>query len=100
MKLPNYPADHFDPCRQCSECDGNHHWGEGGLSFAHNEPGHDAAQAGLDAWYQCKHCEAWAGYCSLEMCEGGPVFPVVGGTCDCCGAAADVALALDDGGDA
>lgn len=51
------------PCRQCSECDGNHHWLETCC---------DSDDGPADPHFICKHCDARADCC--EECDG-PVFP-------------------------
>ena len=45
--------------RPCGECDADHHFSEGGLAMADEEPEHEAAKLGILAWYGCKHCPAW-----------------------------------------
>lgn len=42
----------------CSGCDGEHHWIE---DVPDPEEPHEAStKYGLEAWYSCKHCAAWA----------------------------------------
>lgn len=49
--------------KPCSECrDGQHHFGDMYIEFAEDEPNHPAAIAGLESWFQCKHCDAWMEY--------------------------------------
>lgn len=48
------------PCPRCSECVGDtHHWSDICVGDAEDEPEHPAALAGHEAWYECKHCDAW-----------------------------------------
>ena len=51
------------PRGPCSECRGaredNHHFGDPYLGFSANKWDHDAARAGISAWWECKHCSAW-----------------------------------------
>lgn len=54
------PKKCLRPCVECS--DGTHHFGEGGYVWAHDEPKHEAAKAGHQAWMRCYHCPAWVPY--------------------------------------
>lgn len=43
----------------CEGCEGEHHWMED--SPDPDGPAHEAeSKYGLDCWYSCKHCSAWA----------------------------------------
>jgi len=50
-----------DPCsRPCVECPaGDHHFVEPCIETALEEPEHEAAFAGVQVWWVCKHCDAW-----------------------------------------
>lgn len=56
----------LQPCRQCSECDGLHHWLDTCGDDDDPEP----------RWV-CKHCDARADMC--ELCDD-VIFPVTGAT--------------------
>lgn len=44
----------------CTECQGEcHHFSDTMSTMAYEESEHDAAKAGVEAWYDCKHCTAW-----------------------------------------
>jgi hypothetical protein len=43
-----------DPCRRCSECEGQHHWMCNGVEL--RDPGGDEGPATLVM--ECKHCDA------------------------------------------
>lgn len=43
-------------CRQCSECDGDHHWLEH-CPDPDDDPEGEAQHAAPG--YECKHCDAW-----------------------------------------
>ncbi len=43
----------------CSECTSDHHFSDAMVDFAEELPEHEAAVAGIVAWFTCKHCEAW-----------------------------------------
>lgn len=47
------------PTGPCDECAGPHHFNDGYAAFADEDPDHPAAKAGHEAWWECKHCEAW-----------------------------------------
>lgn len=60
-------------CRACSECDGNHHFGDSTIRFAESEPEHPAAMLGKKAWFNCKHCDSWAEMADADGDDGGLV---------------------------
>lgn len=46
--------------RPCVECpDGKHHFADPMIGFKVENPFHEAARAGVENWYECKHCPAW-----------------------------------------
>lgn len=51
--------------RRCTECagePGEHHFSEAMVENGHASPEHEAAKMGIEAWYECKHCDAWLEY--------------------------------------
>lgn len=48
-----------DVCPGCPDCEGeDHHWSHY-LEMDADNPDHPAAQAGVEFWQRCKHCDAW-----------------------------------------
>jgi hypothetical protein len=65
------------PCEACK--DGRHHFGQR-FGFQNDPtadagdtstgPSHPAARAGLDAWQNCLHCEAWREMLNTDVAPG------------------------------
>src|SRR5262249_32957644 len=54
-KLRGGPDKCPRPCTECKDSESGHHFSEALIESEETSPDHEAAQAGAQFWYECKH---------------------------------------------